>query len=69
MIKFVTLKGTNGGLFETLTRIKGFSAGPSKLFPEGLCSYIKKKEIVQSKDTKDYYHTVELTLIEANGGD
>ena len=73
MIKFVTLKGTDGGLSETLTRIKGFTAGPRKLytalFPEGLCSYIKKKEIVQSKGAKDYYHTVELTLIEANGGD
>ena len=56
MIKFVTLKGTDGGLSETLTKIKGFTAGPRKLytalFPEGLCSYIRKKEIVQTKGAK-----------------
>jgi len=28
MIKFVTLKGTDGGLSETLTRIKGFRLAP-----------------------------------------
>lgn len=73
MIKFVTLKGTDGDLSENLKKIKGFTAGPRKLFtalfPEGLCSYIKRKEIVQTKGAKDWYHTVELTLIEANAGD
>ena len=73
MIKFVTLKGTDGDLSENLKKIKAFTAGPRKLFtalfPEGLCSYIKRKEIVQAKGAKDWYHTVELTLLEANGGD
>jgi hypothetical protein len=73
LIKFNTLKGTDGDLSDTLTKIKGFTAGPRKLytalFPEGLCSYIKKKEIIQTKGAKDYYHSIELSLIEANGGD
>jgi len=73
LIKFITLKGTDDGLSESLLAIKGLTAGPRKiytaLFPEGLCTYIRKKEIVQTKGSKDWYHTAEITLIEANGGD
>ena len=73
IVKFNTLKGSDDDLSENLKTIKKFTAGPRKLytalFPEGLCSYIKRKDIVQVKGTKDWYHTVELTLIEANGGD
>ncbi len=73
IIKFITLKGTDDGLSETLQTLKSLTAGPRKLytalFPEGLCTYIRKKEIVQTKGAKDWYHTVEITLIEANGGD
>jgi len=68
IVKFNTLKGSDDDLSENLKTIKKFTAGPRKLytalFPEGLCSYIKRKEIVQVKGTKDWYHTVELTLIE-----
>lgn len=73
LIKFNTLRGADGDLSEALKTIRDLTAGPRKLytalFPEGLCTYIQKKEITQSKGSEDYYHTVELTLIEANGGD
>ena len=78
IVKFNTLKGTDGGLSEVLTKIRDLPAGPKKffsaLFPGkgksgGLCTYIIKKEITQSKGAKDWYHTIELTLVEANGGD
>jgi len=73
IIKFNVLKGTDGGLSETLKSVRNLTAGPRKLytalFDGGLCTYIVKKEIVQSKGAKDWYHTVKLTLIEANGGD
>jgi hypothetical protein len=32
-----------------------------------LCTYILKKEITQVKGSSDWYHTCEITLIEANG--
>lgn len=73
IVKFNALKGSDGGLSEALKDIKGLTAGPRKfysaLFDSGLCTYILKKEIVQAKGAKDWYHTVELTLIESNGGD
>ena len=73
LVKFNVLKGTDGGLSEALKSIRDLTAGPRKfysaLFDDGLCTYIQKKEIVQSKGAKDWYHTVEVTLIEANGGD
>ena len=78
IVKFNTLKGSNGGLSEVLTEIRDLSAGPKKffsaLFPGkdksgGLCTYIVKKEITQVKGSKDWYHQVEITLLEANGGD
>jgi len=78
IVKFNTLKGSNDGLSEALTKIRDLSAGPKKffsaLFPGkdksgGLCTYIVKKEITQVKDSKDWYHQVEITLLEANGGD
>jgi hypothetical protein len=57
MIKFLTLKGTDGDMSENLKKIKGFTADPRELFtalfPEGLCSYIKRKEIVQTRGVKD----------------
>jgi hypothetical protein len=72
-MKFNTLKGTDDGLSKVLTDVKGLQAGPRKLytalFPEGLCTYITKKEIVQNKSAKDWYHSVELTFLEARGGD
>lgn len=72
-LKFNTLKGPDGELSETLKAIKQLDAGPGRLytalFPEGLCTYIVRKEIVQPAGAKDYFHTVELTLLEANGGD
>jgi hypothetical protein len=72
-VRYTSLKGADGALAETLKKIKGLTAGPRKfysaLFDEGLCTYIQRKEIVQTKGTKDWMHTVELTLIEANGGD
>jgi len=73
MIKFRALKGPDGGLSEVLTQIRDLPAGPKKLytmlFDGGLCTYILKKEIVQTKGTDDWYHSCEITLIEANGGD
>jgi hypothetical protein len=73
MIKFRALKGPDGGLSEVLTQIRDLPAGPKKLytmlFDGGLCTYILKKEIIQTKGTDDWYHTGEITLIEANGGD
>ena len=78
MIKFNVLKGPDGGLSNVLTKIRDLPAGPKKffsaLFPGkgksgGLCTYILKKEITQSKGAKDWYHTIELPLVEANGGD
>jgi len=72
LVKYNSLKGTDGDLSENLKRIRDLTAGPRKfysaLFPEGICSYIQRKEIVQTKGAKDWYHSVELTLIEANGG-
>lgn len=73
IIKFNVLKGTDGGLSEVLKKVRNLTAGPRKLytalFDDGLCTYILKKEITQSKGAKDWYHTVELTLLEANSGD
>ena len=73
LVKFNVLKGTDGGLSEVLKSVRDLTAGPRKfysaLFDTGICTYIQKKEIVQNKGAKDWYHTVELTLIEANGGD
>jgi len=72
IVKFNVLKGTDGGLSEVLKSIRNLKAGPNKfysaLFDDGLCTYIQRKEIVQTKGAKDWYHSVELTLIEANGG-
>lgn len=72
LVKFNTLKGTDGDLSESLEKIRDLPAGPkhffSALFPGGLCTYIQKKEIVQTKGAKDWYHSVELTLIENNSG-
>lgn len=71
IVKYNSLKGTDGGLAEKLRLIRNLTAGPrmfySALFDDGLCTYIQKKEIVQSKGASDWYHSVELTLIEANG--
>jgi hypothetical protein len=73
IVKFNVLKGSDGGMSEALKDIKGLTAGPRKfysaLFDSGLCTYITKKEIVQAKGAKDWYHTCEITLLEANGGD
>ena len=72
MVKYNSLRGTDGDISDNLKSIKRLLAGPKKfysaLFPEGLCTYIQKKEIVQTKGAKDWYHTVELTLIENNSG-
>ena len=72
MVKFNTLKGTDDNLSANLEKIRDLPAGPkhffSALFPGGLCTYIQKKEIVQMKGAKDWYHSVELTLIENNSG-
>jgi hypothetical protein len=71
-LKFNTLKGTDGDINETLTSIRDMDAGPRRvydaLFKDGKCMYLQKKEIIQPKGIKDYYHSVELSLIEANGG-
>lgn len=73
LVKFNTLRGTDGDLSEKLKTIRKLTAGPKKffsaLFPDGICTYIQRKEIVQTKGAKDWYHSVELTLIEANGSD
>jgi hypothetical protein len=73
IVKFNTLKGSNDGLSEVLTKIRDLPAGPRKLytalFDGGLCTYILKKEITQVKGSSDWYHSCEITLIEANGGD
>lgn len=72
-LKFNTLKGSDGDLSEKLKSIKIMPAGPRKLytafFPEGLCTYFRRKEIVQQAGSSDWYHTVELQMIEANAGD
>ena len=73
LVKFVTLKGTDGHLSKVLTDIKDLNAGPGRvetaLFGSpGVCMYLQKKEIVQTKGAKDWYHSVELSLIEANSG-
>jgi hypothetical protein len=72
-IKAVFLKGSDGGLQQALQDLRDLTAGPRKiftaLFPGGLCTYLKKKEIVQTKGTKDWYHTGTFSFIEANGGD
>ena len=72
VVRFNTLKGPEGGLSDVLTKVKELKAGPgmvsTALFNEGICMYLQKKHITQTKGTKDYYHTVELTLIEANDG-
>ena len=73
IIKFNVLKGTDGWLSEVLKKVRNLTAGPRKLytalFDDGLCTYITKKEIVQSKGADDWYHTCEITLVESNGGD
>lgn len=73
MLKFNSLKGTDGDIAENLKAVKGLSSGPRKLytalFPDGLCSYIKRKEIIQVKGSADWYHSCEISFIEANGGD
>ena len=73
IIKFNVLKGPDGGLSNVLTKIRDLTAGPRKLytalFDGGLCTYIVKKEITQVKGSKDWYHQVEITLLEANGWD
>lgn len=73
IIKFSTLKGSDGGMSEVLKRVKNLKAGPKKLytalFDDGLCTYIIKKEITQNKGLSDWYHTVELQLIEAHSED
>ena len=70
MVKYNSLKGTDGDISEKLTKLRDLTAGPRKfysaLFPEGLCTYIQRKEIVQTKGAKDWYHGVEIALIEAN---
>ncbi len=72
IVKYNSLKGTEGDISEKLKSIRDLTAGPRKfysaLFPEGLCTYIQKKEIVQVKGAKDWYHSVELTLLENNSG-
>jgi hypothetical protein len=72
VVRFNTLKGPDGGLSDVLTKVKELKAGPgmvsTALFNEGICMYLQKKHITQTKGTEDYYHTVELTLIEANDG-
>ncbi len=69
-LKFNTLKGTDGGISDVLVAIRDMLAGPHRvedaLFNEGKCMFIQKKTITQPKGTKDFYHTVELQLIEAN---
>lgn len=73
LVKIPFLKGTDNDLSENLKSLRDLKAGPKKflsaLFPDGLCTYIQKKEIVQAKGAADWYHTAEVTLIEANGGD
>ncbi len=73
LVKYNSLKGTDGDISDNLKSIKGLLAGPKKfysaLFPEGLCTYVQKKEIVQTKGAKDWYHSVEISLLEANSGD
>ena len=73
LVKYNSLKGPDDDLSENLEKIRGLPAGPKKfysaLFPKGLCTYIQKKEIVQTKGAKDWYHSCGIALIEANGGD
>jgi len=74
LVKYNSLKGTDGDLAQKLIDLKNLPAGPKKfisaLFPNpGICTYIERKEITQVKGTDDWYHTVEVSLIEANGGD
>jgi hypothetical protein len=78
VVKYNSLKGTDGDISEKLKSIRDLKAGPKKffsaLFPGegnsgGICTYITKKEIVQSKGADDWYHSVEITLMQANGGD
>jgi hypothetical protein len=72
VMKITFLKGSDGGLSQKLKNIRDLKAGPNKiytaLFDTGLCTYLRRKEIVQTKGTKDWYHTCELSFIEANGG-
>lgn len=69
-VKLTGLKGSDGDLSTVLTGIRDLTAGPRKLytalFPEGLCTYIERKEIVQSKGADDWFHTIEVSLVEAN---
>lgn len=72
LVKYNSLKGTDDDLSKNLEKIRDLPAGPqlflSALFPGGLCTYIQKKEIVQTKGAKDWYHSVEITLLENNSG-
>jgi hypothetical protein len=72
VMKFETLKGTDGGISEVLQKVRDLDAGPgrveSALFNSGLCMYLQKKIIKQPKGSKDFFHTIELTFIEANSG-
>lgn len=71
-MKFNTLKGSDDDLSQTLEDVKKLDAGPRKiyttLFRDGKCCYLRRKEIVQPAGSDDWYHTVELQFIEANGG-
>lgn len=71
-VKFNTLKGPDGGISEVLTAIRDMKAGPglveTALFNSGKCMYLKRKEIVQPKGSKDFYHNVTINLIEASAG-
>ena len=72
VMKFETLKGTDGGISEVLQKVRDLDAGPGRvectLHNSGLCMYLQKKIIKQPKGSKDFFHTVELTFIEANSG-
>jgi hypothetical protein len=73
MVKFNVLKGPDNDLSKVLTDIKALDAGPGRVESAffgspGVCMFLQKKEIVQSKAAKDWYHSVELSLIESNPG-
>ena len=71
LVKYNSLKGTDSGLSDLLKQIRDLTAGPKKfysaLFDTGICTYIERKEITQTKGADDWYHTIEVSLIEANG--
>jgi len=71
LLRFNCLKGPDGDISENLRIVSNMPAGPylvKEVLYKGVCMYYINMRIVQTDKTDDWYHTVELSFIEANDG-